>query len=320
MINDYLYTIGKYISPSQRDEVLKEIESNLYDYLEQNFGKKEYTDSEIEMAIRSMGHPKKVAEAYMDSPRCLIGPTYIDTYWLVLKIALIGIAVGLTVANMLTFSDAKDAIQFFIKIIASIWYASLTAIGLITMIFALIQHNSPTEQESITDEWSLKTIEKAPENHQKVSTIELIVESVFICLFLVVLNQSILPLAIAFPENEVITILDMSLFRPFLIWINIALVSNLILNLYLLIKGQWQSFTRIIAIVIDIVSVGIFTKLIMTPSLWNFPALDNILKDDRVALGTVVDLSLNITLAVVVIIVAIDIFGHIRALLKFRSK
>jgi hypothetical protein len=320
MINDYLYTIGKYISPAQRDEVLREIESNLYDFLEQNFGQKEYSESEIETAIRSMGHPKKVAEAYMDSPRCLIGPVYIDTYWLVLKIALIGIAIGLTIANMLTISDAKDGIQFFIKILANIWYASLSAVGSITLIFALIQHYSPGEQESITGEWSLKSIEKAPETHQRVSILELIIESIFICLFLVILNQATPTLAVAFPENKVIPILDMALFKPFLIWINITMISNLTLNLYLLIKRRWQSFTRVIAIVIDIISVSIFTKLIMTPDLWDFKTLDYVLKDDGVALETVLDLSLNITLAVLVIIVAIDIFGHLRALMKTRSK
>ena len=33
MISNYLYTIGKYLSPGTRAEVLKDIEVNLYDYL-----------------------------------------------------------------------------------------------------------------------------------------------------------------------------------------------------------------------------------------------------------------------------------------------
>ena len=320
MINDYLYTIGKYISPAQRDEVLREIESNLYDFLEQNFGQKEYSESEIETAIRSMGHPKKVAEAYMESPRCLIGPSYIDTYWLVIKIALIGIAIGLTIANMLTLSDAKDGIQLFIKVISSVWNASLSAIGSITLIFALIQHYSPGEQEAITGEWSLKSIEKAPEAHQKVNILEIILESIFISLFLVAINQATPALVIALRENKVIPVLNIEIFKPFLIWINFVIVSNLILNLYLLIRKQWQSITRIIAIALDIIGVGIFIKLVMTPGFWNFSAIDSVLKDESIALSTVLDLSLNITLAVVIIIVAIDIFGHLRILMKTRTK
>ncbi len=320
MINNYLYTIGKYISPTQRGDVLEEIKANLYGFLEENFGKKEYTDSEIEMAIRSMGHPKKVAEAYMEGPRCLIGPAYIDTYWLVLKIALIGIAIGLTIANMITLPDSKDGIQFFIKVIASIWQSSLSAIGTVTLIFVLIQHYSPGEQETITGDWSLKVIENAPEAHQKIKFLDIILESIFICFFLVAINQATPALVIALRENEVIPVLNMELFKPFLIWINFAIVSNLILNLYLLIKKQWQSITRIISIAIDIIGVGIFAKLIMTPGFWNFSAIDSVLKDESIVLSTVLDLSLNITLAVVIIIVAFDIFGHLRVLLKTRSK
>ncbi|MFO7577537.1 MAG: hypothetical protein R6W66_07400, partial [Pelovirga sp.] len=161
----------------------------------------------------------------------------------------------------LNIPDSKDGIQLFIKTITSIWEASLSVVGSITLIFALIQHFSPGEQETITEDWSLKSIEKAPEKHQKVSIVELIIESIFICLFLVVLNQATPVLAISFPENKVIPILDMVLFKPFLIWINITLISNLILNFYLLIKREWQTVTRIIAIAIDVITVGIFTKL-----------------------------------------------------------
>lgn len=320
MINDYLYTIGKYIASAQRDKVLKEIESNLYDFLEQNFGKKEYSESEIETAIRSMGHPKKVAEAYMESPRCLIGPSYIDTYWLVIKIALIGIAIGLTIANMFTFSDSKAGLQLFIKVIAGIFYASLSAIGSITLIFALIQHYSHGEQDTITGEWSLNSIEKVPEAHQKVKTFETILESIFITLLLVALNQATPALVISLRENEVIPILNMEIFKPFLNWINLVIVSNLILNFYLLLKKQWQSITRIIAIAIDIIGFGIFTKLVMTPGFWNPSAIDSVLKDESSTISTILNLSLNNILAVVGIIVAIDIFGHLRVLMKTRAK
>jgi len=58
----------------------------------------------------------------------------------------------------------------------------------------------------------------------------------------------------------------------------------------------------------------------MTPGFWNFSAIDSVLKDESIALSTVLDLSLNITLAVVVIIVAFDIFGHLRVLMKTRSR
>ena len=92
MISNYLYTIGKYLPPGQRDDLLKEIEANLYDYLEENHGEIDYTKEQIESDIRSMGHPMKVAEAYTGKPRSLICSQYIDTYWLIIKFVIIGSA------------------------------------------------------------------------------------------------------------------------------------------------------------------------------------------------------------------------------------
>ena len=88
--------------------------------LEDNFGKKEYTDEEIETAIRTMGHPREVAESYMNEPRVLIGATYIDAYWLVLKIVLVAVAIGITISNMMDLPNAKDGIQLYLKIVSQI--------------------------------------------------------------------------------------------------------------------------------------------------------------------------------------------------------
>lgn len=40
MIENYLYAIGKYLPISEKNDILKEVESAIYDYLESEFGKK----------------------------------------------------------------------------------------------------------------------------------------------------------------------------------------------------------------------------------------------------------------------------------------
>lgn len=86
MIDSYLYTIGKSLPPKGRAEILEEIKSNLYDYLEENYGQKAYSLEEETAAIKALGHPKAVAQAYNKASDYLIGPGYIDLYWLVLKL------------------------------------------------------------------------------------------------------------------------------------------------------------------------------------------------------------------------------------------
>lgn len=315
MIKNYLYTIGKYLTPSQRDEVLKEIEANLYDYLEQNFGKKEYTDGEIESALRAMGHPKTVAQAYQTSPRSLIGPAYIESYWLVVKIALIGTAVGLTVGHLIDLNSAENSVQLFTRLFIDIFSSALSSFGMVTLIFALIEHYSPQENLIISEAWKISDLEKAPEPNQKVSLIDLIIETFFICFGLVVINSAVPIFAFRLEDKQILPIVDMALFAPFIIMITLVLAASLLLNIYLMIIRKWQTSTRIITILLDLIGIGIVTKIALTPEIWDLNALNSIL-GDAAKVDTWFTISVNIGLAVMIIISAFDIFGHIKVMLK----
>ena len=313
MIANYLYTIGKHLSPQTRDEILKDIEVNLYDYLEEKFGKKDYTDGEFEAAIRSMGHPRKVAEAYMNQPRGLIGPAYIDTYWLVIKIALIGIAVGLTVANIINLSAYNNGVELFLGIIAQIWQASLTAIGIITLIFAVVQHYNPEEVIAKDERWSLKILEQAVDPQQKIKLFDLIVETFFLSLGLVFINQSS---SFVSSSDRIFVIFNKAAFEPYLLWINLVLIATLALNIYLFIRRKWQPTTRILTVLLSLAGIAIFTIFAFDPNVWNLQPLAGYLGSELAALEQGIQVSIYVGLAVVVIISAFDIFGHLKALAR----
>ncbi len=319
MIKRYLYTIGKYLSPSQREEVLKEIEANLYDYLEENYGTKDYSDEAIESAIRAMGHPKTVAEAYLNSPRSLVGAAYIDAFWLVVKIALIGTAIGITIGNILEFSPSDNGIQLFVKLFTDIWQSSFATLGMVTAIFALIQHYSPSEETNNRETWSLEILDKAPERYQKVSIVELAIETFFICLGLVVINQTSPYLAFSVRDNIVVPLINMSVFQPFVIWITLVLIGSLAVNVYLLIRRSWQTTTRIISVGLDIIGVIIVTKMALTPEIWDIKSLADRIGESGENTATWFNLTINITLAVLVIVSAFDIYGHIKAIFRRQS-
>ena len=105
------------------------------------------------------------------------------------------------------------------------------------------------------------------------------------------------------------------LFRSFIVMITLVLAASLLLNIYLMIFRKWQITTRIITILLDLVGIGIVTKIAMTPEVWDLTALTNIIgRGARVE--TWFTLSVNIGLAVMIIVTAFDIFGHIKAILK----
>lgn len=261
MIQNYLYTIGKYIPPSQREDVLKEIESNLYDMLEEKFGIKDYSKKEIEIVIRAMGHPKKVAEAYMDSPRYLIGPAYLDTYWMVIKISILGTAIGLAVSQWIFITSVAEGMQMMLSFIAQICQAGFILVGIITLIFAAIQYYNPQPSSMMMNkkEWWLR-LSKAPDPKHNIDRFELMVETFFIYIFLV----SFYRIPHFLNSNSVIS-LD-PLF-PYFMCIVGCCGAILLLHLYLLIKGYWQPFTRVLSIGMETLIVVIVANVLFRPEI-----------------------------------------------------
>ena len=319
MIKNYIYTVGTYLSTSQKDEVLTEIESNIYDYLEENFGEKEYTLVEVEKAIRTMGHPKEVAEAYMNSPRCLIGPTYIDTYWLLLKIAVIGTAIGLMSSNILSFHESDNLLQLFLKVFSSIWNASLSVVGTITLIFAAISYYGVGESSSKDANWSLSILSEAPKPDDHVSMLELIIEMFFVFLGLAILNHSSSFFGLSITNTSAIPAINMKYFSPYIIWLNLLLGSFLILNVYLLIKRKWQLLTRVLTIALKLASFVLFTLLALTPNVLDYASLPMVFSKSSTDTIHGIQLGVYIGLGVFIIMTILDITNHLRVLLK-RTK
>lgn len=318
MITDYLYTIGKYLAPSQKEEVLKEIEANLYDYLEENFGNKTYTEAEIETAIKAMGHPRKVAEAYLNSPRMLIGPAYIDTYWLVVKIAMIGIGIGLTVATALSLPETKDGIGLVLQLVGQLWQSGLAAVGMITLIFAAIHTYSPQETAAQDEAWSVRILEKAPGPSETVKIFDVAIELFFLCVALVVINKMTIRVALSASDSIIIPMMNMAYFAPYVIWINLLMGASLLLDVYLLIKRKWQTATRIVYILLDALSIAIFTPLAFTPEIWDLSKISGALATDKAVVAQWFQTTMQVSLAVFVIVVCFEMYRQVRALVKAK--
>lgn len=315
MIKDYLYAIGKYLSPSQREDVLKEIQANLFDYLEENYGdKEEYSDEEIEAAILKMGNPKEVAQAYSDRPRALIAPPLLDIYYLLLKIVIPAVSLGLIIANVISIKDNSEVGMTVLKIIGDIWSASLTVIGMMTIIFALLQRYLPDKDLEIKENWTVKNLEKAPDLKEKVSTVESIFGIAFAVLGLLFFNGS--GFLIVSDSVNIIPVLNTSVFRNYLPLINISLILSLILHIFLLIKRKWQFITRIVSIILDIFGVVVFGIIAFNPNVFDFTKIPGISYSESLRITEGVQIGMKVGLSVVAIFVAIDIFKHLKLITK----
>lgn len=192
-------------------------------------------------------------------------------------------------------------------------------VGIVTIIFALIEHYGekdalPFEQND--EQWSLDSLEPPPEDTDRIKISDLIFESIFILIFLAFLNHG-LPLTVMFNERAFV-FLNYEILSPYIIWINLALGMNLVLNVYLLIRRSWTVLTRLLSIGLDIAGISIFAILALTPDLWDFSRIPGIGQEELSGIETGVELGLKIGLAAIIVITLVGVFNHIRALLRKR--
>lgn len=316
MIDDYLYTVGKQLPSYQKEEVLKEIETNIYDYLAGNFGQIEYDNAQIKEALRAMGPPKKLAEAYMGKPRMLIDSIYIDTYWLIIRIAVIASAIGLTISGIISVLDQQIDIAFFLTLIMQIFTTALTITGMVTLIFILISKFVPNTQNDLKDaDWSLDKLDHAPKKNDQLKVFDLIIESFFMIIALIVINNLSFLSELEGLDVQIIPVIDIEAFSPFIIFINILIVINLLMNVYLLIKGRWHTHIRIISVISDTAGIVLLIMLATAPQILDLSSITDITGVD-INFEKWAQNSFYILLAVILLISIVDIVKHIRVLVK----
>ena len=286
LIKDYVYTITHYLPLKQKEDVARDIEATLYELLLEQFGEKDYNDQEIEDVIRTFGHPRLVAERYLNQKPSLIAPELLETYWFVVKIALIGSNIGVFIARML--AQGLD----FISILGGMINLSLSVFGMVTLIFILVNQKLDAYEQKNDQTWSLSDLKTWTSDKHRVSHFEIAFESIF----LVFMAQALIvdkPLSVVL-ENHVLFLLGM--------YVGLSLVFNI----YLLIKAYWTPRLRIVSISLNLLFAYFLTQfLIVLPVL--FKPIMHI---------NGVNLSIRITSVIIFLAIAYDVFDHLNHLIK----
>ena len=287
LLKDYVYTITHYLPQKQKAEVSTDIEATLYELLLEQFGEKEYSDQEIETVIRAFGQPRLVAERYLNQKPSLIASELLETYWFVVKIALIGSNIGVFIARMLTQGLG------FISILGGMINLSLSVFGMVTLIFILVNQKLDAYEQNDLEEWSLKDLKVWKEDKHRVSRFEIAFESIFLIFFIQ-----------AFFLNDAI-LSKWSDFNSFVFGVFVGL--SLVMNLYLLIKAYWTPRTRILSILLNLIFVYLSMQFLIN--------LPEILSTSMLNMEGV-QISIRITAGILILIVAWDIYEQLRHLLN----
>ena len=278
IIKKYIYAIQRRLPASSKEDIAKEINSLIFDELEGKYGKKdEYSSEEIESVIKEMGHPSQVAARYRGDKQLLIGPELFPIYKMVLAITIGATSLGLVISfivRVINSAITQSAtlslfINNFLEMASSLFSVILSMVGIMTIVFAIIQHYGKFDSEDINmyNDWKPKDLPDLPEENDRVKIWEPIVAMFFIALGFVILNyyvaQGNLPIVINEGSNiTILPIFSVEGLKQYLPLWNLSLGLSFALQIAVLVQGKWNIGTRLFDVAISLLGIVILATMI----------------------------------------------------------
>lgn len=273
LIDRYVYDVTRRLPENERDEVGKELKSNIYDMLSDN-----PDDDEIKSVLYRLGAPAKLAEQYRQKPRYLISPAYFDEYMRVLKLVLplVGIVV-MAVGMILGAVDAVKAetagflelsVGVLTKGISMGISAAFQALVWTTVGFVIADH-AGAKEASKRPEWSVDDLPEIPVKDDKNriplsdSITELAVTLVFTILG-ILLCMRLVPYAMYFSNGDmqVIHVFTDSFLRhciPAIALMGLVAAAEIALKIK---TRRWSPIVGVASIARYLVNLGVMLYLV----------------------------------------------------------
>lgn len=243
MLENYLYEMRRFLPRKGREEILREIRSNIMEMTDNGMS--------IEEALAALGDPAEFAKEYNKSLGFLIGPELFDIYKYVVGFSILGVSIGLIVANVVAITFSAGEVSVFrsmLELLSQLVSVSLSIIGSVTVVFYIIQRTTKDRGKTSKAEWSPKELKKAPKPIQQVSGAGEVVGLVFLILALIVFNFYADRLGIYFREGnaayQFIPIFNLERLKSYLVFFNLIWISGILLRLYLLTKRKQSIVTK----------------------------------------------------------------------------
>ena len=158
MAKRYIYEVAKRVPQDMREEIEMELQALIEDMCSQE-------ELSVEEALQKLGDPAKFAKRYRDHDNYLIGPDYYDQYCWVLKLSIICVGISAVVSAVVQALTQSDTIVHFFtglfeEFFINLFGGSLSILGLITIIFAVMEYYKVTVQVKPGKNWSVRELSK----------------------------------------------------------------------------------------------------------------------------------------------------------------
>lgn len=273
LIDRYVAEVGRRLPEKMRPDIEKELRSILEDMLDdraQSTGRP--ADEEMAVALlKEYGEPSKVAASY-HAPRYLVGPAVYPTFVTVMKIVVTVIAVLAVIQFAFSVArpgvDAAEIGKGFTQALSTLFNGSLTALGIVTLIFALNERFNPSFKFDHKD-WNPRELKPVTQPAYQLKTGDLVASVVFNLIAIVVFNLYYDRIGFYVTTNgdwNYIPIFS-SVLQGYVPYLTALWGLEIALHVYVLQAGRWELTTRWLAVAHAGASVALLLLILAGPSI-----------------------------------------------------
>lgn len=305
LIERYVNEVGQHLPRKNKEDIQLELLSLLQDALEERAdaaGKEPNLHMATDL-LREFGKPEKMAAEYK-STQYLIGPGLFPIYKLVVTVvlAVLGALHALPILlNLLQGQLDSDVGSLIWGLLSSYWNIALTNVGLITLIFVVIERFVDlSEEEEESGEWDPLAL-PAIANPNRVNRFEMIAGIVAGLVFIALFNSyASWPAIEGFPP-----FLQLSPeFLRQIPWLTASFAFDIMLKAIVAWQGRWQTWSRWADIGQELFGLYVLYRIFQGPVL---------------TLGGGSDTLTSLVVGIIMVIVALEVVSKLYRVLVGKS-
>jgi hypothetical protein len=298
-IERYIYQATRLLPKKTRGDIEKELRTLINDMIEERCGDKEPAQKDIDIVLIELGDPSELAAKYADKNRYLIGPVLFPKYWMVLKIVLLCVAVGVSIAVIVgALTDPVSPWELIADWAVSIMSSLFGAFTWVTMVFAIVENREALKQNKILGEAVteieqeieyefgkgkpsgsfLESLPTVPKKRAVIERGDPIAGIVFSVIWIIVLISApqVLGIYMGNGIGRATTIFDLDVLRSVTLWLVAATMLGIAREIFKLIEGRHTKRLAITTVAMDIPALLISIYVLTRDNLFNKNMLSDI--------------------------------------------
>lgn len=275
-IERYVHAVTHRLPESQRADIDKELQSLIADMLDDRLQGRAATDQDIEAVLLELGDPNRLADRYRGKARFLIGPELYPTYITVLKLALVGVSIAMTVVFIVqSVITPARVLENLGTALSNLFFGAFQAFTWVTLSVGIGEYFNNYQSKDVekTPAWKPADLPALPEAVSRLRLADPIATIVFTVIVTVLVTFAIDLCGIwVFHEGQeggVVRFFDAAVFNSYLPYIWAVMALAVLNEIAKLVAGRWTGRLIALDVLNDVAHFALAVAIFSNPAVWN---------------------------------------------------